>query len=275
MSTKENIILVPTDFQEQSLIALSQSYNLARFTKSKIYLMHVFARGEDKKAAEEQLSKLATETRTKTNIEVHTILAEGNAFVEINKTVERLEPILVFIGLHSIGTTKGILGQNAFRMVRECTSPVITIKGQVHRDGCKTILLPLDLTKETREKVGKAIEFAKYFGSKIHILSVLDKTPEIYENKLLSYSNQVKRFIQEKGVDCGNKTVRGKNVAELVVDYSKEVDADLLMIMSKAELNLKDFFIGTTAQRIINLSTIPVLSIRPMQRKDTTSYSTY
>ncbi len=273
MSTKENSILVPTDFQEQSLIALSQSYNLARFTNSTIYLMHVFEKGEEKEAAEKKLNQLAKETQQKTSIEIKTILEEGNPFVEINKAIDRLEPLLVFVGLNSTISSKAILGQNSFRMVRESSSPVITIKGKVHRDGCKTILLPLDLTKETREKVGKAIEFAKYFGAKVQVLSVLHKGQEVYENKLLSYSNQVKRFIQEKGIACGNKTVRGKNIAELVVNYAKEIDADLIMIMTKAEVNLKEFFIGTTAQQLINMSTVPVLSIRPMVRKDTTTFT--
>lgn len=273
MATKENCILVPTDFHEQSLIALSQSYNLARYTHSQLYLMHVFEKGADKKEAEEKLKKLAEETQLKTSIVVKTILEEGNPFVEVNKTIERLQPILVFIGVSSKIAAKEILGQNSFRMVRESTAPVITIRGKLHRDGCKLILLPLDLTKETREKVGKAIEFAKYFDSRIQVLSVLDKGQEVYENKLLAYSNQVKRFIQEKGVVCGNKTIRGKNIAEMVVSYAKEVDADLIMVMSKAERNLKEFFMGTTAQQIINLSEIPVLSVRPMHRKDTTSYT--
>ena len=39
--TFENHIVVPTDFSEQSLIALGQSYNLARFTKADITLVHV------------------------------------------------------------------------------------------------------------------------------------------------------------------------------------------------------------------------------------------
>lgn len=267
----EKVILVPVDFQEQSLIALSQSYNLARYTGSVIYLMNVVEKGESKDEAETKIKALAKETQQKTNIVVKTIIAEGNPFIEINKAVERLNPELVFLGLSSSINMKAIIGNNAFRMARECPAPIITIKGKSHRDGCKTILLPLDLTKETREKVGKAIEFAKYFDAKIQVLSVLDKSAENFENKLLSYSNQVKRYIQERGISCGNKTVRGKNIAQLVVDYAKEVDADLIMIMSKAELNLKEFFIGTTAQQIINTSTIPVLSIRPMKRKDTTS----
>ncbi len=274
MAAKENCILVPTDFEEQGLIALSQCYNLARFTKSTIYLMHVFEKAEDKSNATQQLENLAKETKEKSGLEVKTILTDGNPFVEINKAIENLNPVLVFIGLTSTFSAKGVLGQNAFRLVRESEAPVITIRGKVHRDGCKTILLPLDLTKETREKVGKAIEFAKYYGAKIQVLSVLNKSQEVYENKLLAYSNQVKRFIQEKGVECGNKTLRGKNIVDMINGYAKEVDADLIMIMSKAELNLKEYFIGTTAQQLIGTSEIPVLSIRPMVRKDTTAFAT-
>ncbi len=37
---------------------------------------------------------------------------------------------------------------------------------------------------------------------------------------------------------------------------------------------MKEFFIGTVAQRIINESDIPVLSFRPMVRKDTTVFVT-
>lgn len=273
MSSKEKIILVPVDFKEQSLIALGQSYSLAKFTGSKIYLMHVIDKRDDKNAATEKLNKLAKETQAKSGVEVKSLLALGNPFVEINKAIEKFEPVLVFIGLNSISGGKGILGLNAFRLVRESESAVITIKGKKHRDGCKTIVLPLDLTKETREKVGKAIEFAKYYGAKIQVLAVLNKTAEVYENKLLAYSNQVKQFIRESGVPCGNKTVRGKNIAQMVVNYAKEIDADLIVIMSKAELNFKEFFIGTTAQQIVNLSNIPVLSIRPMTRKDTTSFA--
>jgi nucleotide-binding universal stress UspA family protein len=272
-ASKEKIILVPVDFKEQSLIALSQSFNLARYTNSKIYLIHVAEEKGDIKTATDKLNQLAKETQEKANIEVKSVLAKGNPFEEIIKAVKKFEPILVFIGLNSISPPKAILGQNAFRMVRECTAPVITVKGKTHREGCKTILLPLDLTKETREKVANAIEFAKYFKSKIQVLAVLSQTAEVYENKLLSYSNQVKQFIRDNGIACGNKTVRGKNVAELVVNYAKEIDADLIMIMSKAELNFKEFFIGTTSQRIVNLSDIPVLSIRPMVRKDTTSFT--
>ncbi|NMC99907.1 MAG: universal stress protein, partial [Bacteroidales bacterium] len=41
METRENKILVPVDFGEQSLIALDQSYNIARMVNAEIYILHV------------------------------------------------------------------------------------------------------------------------------------------------------------------------------------------------------------------------------------------
>ena len=50
-----------------------------------------------------------------------------------------------------------VVGSNSLRIIRECKCPVITIKGKHHREGCQNIVLPLDLTKETREKVTNAM----------------------------------------------------------------------------------------------------------------------
>lgn len=42
MNTHSNKIIVPIDFSEQSLIALKQSYNLAKIQEAEIVLLYVF-----------------------------------------------------------------------------------------------------------------------------------------------------------------------------------------------------------------------------------------
>ena len=165
-----------------------------------------------------------------------------------------------------------IIGKNAFRMVRESKHAVITIKGGVYRDGCKVILLPLDLSRESREKVERTVELAKLFGSAIRIVSILEHKSKDEEHKLIAYSNQVLKYIKSHGItDCTVKTTTGKDIPKLVLDYGHDVSADLIVIMSQQKLHLSDYFtVGTVAQRLINESDIPVLSIRPMKRKDTT-----
>src|ERR1043165_5393212 len=143
-----NSILVPIDSTEQTIIALSQSYNLARLTNSKIILMSVDE--VNPPLVQKRLDELAKEASAKSGQPVETMVRKGNVYEEINKVADVLNPLFVMIGLSS-----KITGKNAFKMVRESKHPVITIRGKVHRDGCKTILLPLDLTKETREKVTK------------------------------------------------------------------------------------------------------------------------
>lgn len=270
--TSINSILVPIDSTEQTMIALSQSYNLARFTNSKIVLLSVDE--EKSPAVKKKLDELAKIASQKSGQPVETMVREGNVYEEINKVADVLNPLFVMIGITSKLSLGNLMSKNAFKMVRESKHPVITIRGKVHRDGCKTILLPVDLSKETREKVSKAVELAKLFRADIRVISILTENDEAAENKLISYSNQVWKFIKDQGIRCTIKTLRGQDIPKMVLDYGREVEADLILIMSKAELSVKELFIGTVAERIINESEIPVLSFRPMVRKDTTAFTT-
>lgn len=253
----QNNILVPIDFSEESHIALGQSYNLARYTGSTITLLHIYNSSE--KDAQNRLDKLAEEILTKSGLKAKTMIVKGKLHEQIIKVAEEINAIVIIMGFNSL---KGIM-----KILVRSACPVITIKGKDHHNGCKHIVLPLDLTEATREKVSKAIEFAKFFNSTIHVISVRLHKDKRHAKKMLSYANQVQKFIKEKGVACTTKTLEGENIAKLVIDYAHDIKADLLMIMSQREFNLKNIFVGTTAQRIVELSEVPVLTIRPMRRK--------
>lgn len=259
--TKKNSIIVPIDSTEQTIVALKQSYNLARYTNSQIVLLRAFEQDETREV--EFMQKLAADVEKESGLPVKVEYARGNVFTETMRVAEELNATLVVLGLTSHMSAKNIIGNNAFKFIRESKFPVLTIRGKEHRDGCENILLPLDLTKETRQKVDKAIEFAKYFGAAIRILSVFSLKDAEYENKILAYAQQVKNYIKSKGIPCTNKSIAADDIAQAVVDYGHKIEADLIMIMTKAELNLKEMFVGTTAQKVVDISDIPVLSLRP------------
>ena len=271
-ATSTNSILVPISFSEQSLIALSQTYNLAKLTNSRLVLLHVLTPKSDKDV-KTLLEKRAEKVRHEANIKVDVMIEKGNVYKKIADVAKNINPLFIFIGFSSSLGFNKILGANMFRVIRESAYPTITVRGKQHSSGCKTILLPLDLTKETREKVVKAIEIAKLFGASIKVLSVFASSQRSLENKLITYSHQVRNFIKEKGISCTIKTIEGNDICGIVLDYAEKNSVDLIMIMTKEELSIKEFFIGTTAQKLLASSKIPVMSIRPIQRKDTTSYS--
>ena len=288
MAKIKNEILVPIDFSEQSLIALSQSYNLAKEYSAEILLLYVIEEGgilttskqiaDAKKEIQKKLDKLAEDTHKKSGVHVDTMIARGKAYEKIIEVADLTSALMIIMGSSSRkGLKKLFIGSNALRVVREASCPVITIKGKAHREGCKNIVLPLDLTKETRDKVRHAIEIAQLgtYKAAIRVVSVLQSTDEFLVNKLTRQLEQVKVYIQKQGVECSAeiiKAVKGEDsLAQCVIDYAHKVDGDLIIIMTQQEANFTRMFIGSTAQEVVNNSDIPVMSIIPQMRKYKTS----
>lgn len=273
MQIKERgIILIPIDFTKQSLLAIKQSYNLAKYTHSRLVLLHVYDKSSEESA--EALAKLAAQTEKESGVPTEFRNAKGDIYDKVDEVAAELKATLIIVGLESHMRFRDIISSSASKLVRKAPCPIITIRGNDLRDGCENILLPLDLTPETREKVDVAIQFARYFGASIRIVGVFDESDLEYENKLLAYTHQVKQFIKSKGISCTNKSIPTKDIAQSVVNYADKIEADLIMIMNKPNLSVGEFFNGTEAQRIVDLSKIPVMTIQPMKRESMMSFGT-
>jgi nucleotide-binding universal stress UspA family protein len=273
MQLKERgIILIPIDFTKQSLLAIKQSYNLAKYTHSRIILLHVYDKQDDEST--DALTKLAKQTEQESGVPTEFMNIKGDIYTETDRVAEEVKATLIIVGLESHMRFRNIVGSSASKLIRKAPCPVITIRGGEHRDGCENILLPLDLSPETREKVDIAVQFAKYFGASIRILGVFDINDTEYENNLLAYTFQVKQFIKSKGISCTNKSIPTKDIAETIVEYANKIEADLIMIMNKPSLSVGEFLSGTAAQKIVDISNVPVMTIQPMERESLMSFGT-
>jgi nucleotide-binding universal stress UspA family protein len=290
---KPGTILVPIDYSDQSIVALEQAINLSKVFNSEIHILNVISdefslsklfdevdRVEFEKRAKAKLEKFVEEKSTEYGVTLHPIQVHGKIYDQIVNSADVINAEFIVMGTAGSGTLKKrFIGSNALRVVRESHKAVITIKGKHHRKGCQNIILPLDLTKETKEKVSKAVEFAKRFGSIIRVVSVLKTNDEFIVNRLTRQLDQVKKYITEQGIDCAAEIVRdtkgNQSLAESIIDYANKSKGDLIMIMTQQEQDFTDYFIGSAAQEVINFSDIPVLSIVPTLKKDTTSFSPY
>jgi nucleotide-binding universal stress UspA family protein len=293
MSQNLNKIVVPTDFGEQSLIALEQAAHLAKMINGEITLLYVmetsglFSRligssheEEIRKEVNEKMDELIEKTEKDQGVVVQKVVAHGSVYEKVAEVADMLSAKFIVMGTSGAGNIrKRFIGSNALRVVRESQVPVITIKGKHHRDGCKNIVVPLDLTTETREKVNKAIEFAKMYSSDIRVCSVLFTNDEFIVNRLTRQLAQVKAFIEKSGIRCTAEIIKGikgeESLGQIIVDYSNKVEGDLLLIMTQQETDITEYFIGSAAQEIINKSDIPVMSVVPSPKKDTTEFLPY
>ena len=222
-----NSIMVPYDFGERSQAALEESFNLARMTGLEITLFHVIRDNQNIFAAfggerskmmrkeyeaqmKDQLQEIANEAARVSGLKVSAVVSHGKAHDKILKGSHLLHSKFIVQGINgeAIGTNPNLIGGNALRVIKKAECPVITVKNPHQTDGCRSILLPLDLTQETRQKVGYAIEMAKMFGSTIKVVSVFWSTAENgILQKLKRQMDQVSKFIKKENRSCSNANV--------------------------------------------------------------------
>lgn len=283
-------ILVPIGFSEQSIIALGQAFNLAKIKNSDVVLLSVIEgqsmieslflddKSDELKAkVKSKLEDIASVYSSKYGVDVDTMVAKGSVYEEVNKVADMISADLIVMGTNGVNSKSKFIGSNAEKVVRLSKCPVITIKGKSHRDGCENIILPLDLEKQTKEKVTYALEYARYWDATIRIVSVVLRDNNEVRAKLIKNIKQVEQFILDAGVKCTSEIVEGekkRTLGDFVFDYEKKFDADMIMIMTKKEELTLSNNISVTARYIINNSDIPVMSIRPKEVKHITGPTT-
>ncbi|MBI2721163.1 MAG: universal stress protein [Bacteroidetes bacterium] len=259
-------ILIPIDFSKQSLSAIKQSYNLAKHTKSKLLLMHGYTHDVDEDKA--KLEALGKSTAAESGLDVSVVSVKGDIYEETSKMSEKIKSTLIVAGLDTHVRFRSFMGKSSTsKFIKNAGCPVLTVRTNEIKDNIKNIVLPFDLTPQSREKVPIVIQLAQYFKADIRIVSVFDPSDTHYENKLLPYLQQVKKYIKDKHVNTTNKSIPAKHVPETIVDYANKNNCDLIVQMNKTDVSFGEMFSGTASQHLVDISNIPVLTVNPMRRE--------
>lgn len=271
-------IIVPTDFSSSSLLGVEYAARLAEAMKGTVLLSHVVeavpfwkfgvgseALEEVKKKASENLEEAAQRLKKEKKLDVKTALGQGKVYSEIHRLAEENHAAFIVMGTNGEDTVaQRFVGSNTWRVIKEVKIPVISVRDQLPDTTCKRLVLPLDFTKETRQKVSFAIELAEIFGSEIKVVSVLELDDEFVRNSLQRQMDQVCEVLAARSIPHTAEFLEKEgSIAYSVLEYCYTNGADMLVIMTQQELNFTEFFVGSSAQEIINNSRIPVMSITP------------
>jgi nucleotide-binding universal stress UspA family protein len=140
----------------------------------------------------------------------------------------------------------------------------LSVQKHATKAGFEKILLPIDSSPATLEKVRFAAELAKKYNAHIYVLGILSFRDDEVAEKLERRMEQVEKFLDKKEVLYESMVVEGENLATITLKQAKKLKADLICIMTEQEENLTGLFMGPFAQQVVNHSRIPVLSIKPL-----------
>jgi nucleotide-binding universal stress UspA family protein len=197
--------------------------------------------------------------------ELDFIIRKGKIYRELCSVADELDAFLVVVGTHGLsGFEEFWSGSNANRIVAACNSPVITIRGGVDvSKNLDRIVMPLDSTKTTREKISITAELAKYFNSEVHILGLLTSSLSDLRFRVKNYMLQAEDFFKTNGIKYVSVAIDSKQVTDDTIEYAKKVDANLISIMTEQETTTANLWLGPFAAQMVNHSPIPVLSVKP------------
>ena len=277
-------ILVPVDFNERSIgMALGYASEWAQRFNMEIDLLHViedsglFSKifsGEDSEKLKEQirqkLIEIADKTEKEYKVRVNAIVTQGRISPKINDVAELLNSDIIIM---SSGNTYNkneedpVIGANTHRVVRVTDTPVLIVR---HPDSPKkltNLLVPMDLTTNSRTKIPYVVDIAKRANAKVTLISGTwsDIGADMIKKQNIIV-NQAVEFVKNSGIDCDLYTIpHGKSSKDYITgiaDYAKQNDMDLIVVVGRAE-SVTERFIDNTAQDLIRLSPIPVLCVAP------------
>lgn len=270
-----NIVLIPTDFSEVCGNAISHGVKLAKFLGYKACILHIINK-ETKAALKKKnvgidyvdwrLKEYKKYYTKKYEIEIDTMAVEGSIFSTINEVAAQIKANLMILGTHGKKGLQHVFGSYALKVVIESPIPVVVVQKRSFKEGYKNIVFPVSNDLEPRQAVQWAKLIAKLFSANISIFLSPENDPALKSRVTIITKQITDIFDQEKvpyNVTSASKSV---NFAEQVISYSVTRHADLIMIMTRPNIDIPGFSLSAWNERLMfNEAQIPVMCVNPVE----------
>lgn len=160
-------------------------------------------------------------------------------------------------------STKSFTTSDACKFIDKVERLVLTIPDTVESIDFRKILIPIDTSFETRQKVPYAVRFGEESRALMHVYGVSGENGKDASILIQNYLRQVSNNLVEKGFDCEIESDLGGNPTDKAMAYAKEQQCGLIVIMTEQEVSFTTFFKGRYSDQMVRKSSIPVLSIHP------------
>lgn len=268
-------ILVPIDLTESSLNALDTAVSLAKKHGSLLCILNVeepnlgvFSEEPDSVNLSyivnsmDVLEALANSIEHTHAIQLKLLHKEGNVAEQIMKVCFSEQCDLIVMGTHGAsGFRDSFIGSNTYAVMKFAICPVLSIPGKKKSLSFRKAVFPIRPVTGALAKYDVACQF---LGSHsiMDVLGLSYKTMEKETTVLDKIVEEIKDQLESDKIKVATVWGVGNTISEDVINYSSQVNPDLLIITPILDVTTKNGFMGPHAQKIINSSKSPVLSIK-------------
>jgi nucleotide-binding universal stress UspA family protein len=290
-------ILVPIDFSESSRMALQYGLTLATHFKGHVIAAHVVPESsalrsafptettrieqEQEREALQALRDFLPSTYNRA-VDVQMVVRTGVVGAELLKLTIDEDVGLVVMGTHGRKELqRWFIGSVTERVLRQVPVPLLTVSHvdtEKHRIGLvalKEIVYATDLSESTHGGLHYAIALARATGAHLTVMHSVYYPDRVlwapasanFDDERLECRNYIGNQITElfsnerlPKIPVDIAVVKGRPF-EMILQVAAEREADLIVINLQSKRALERAFLGATAERVVRLAPIPVLSI--------------
>lgn len=134
----------------------------------------------------------------------------------------------------------------------------------------KTVLFPIDQTRESREAADTVVNIVKTYGSRLVIVSVLEVPVEGEESptaERMMSPEAIAELLKNAQTMFGQQGIEAETVeregrpAFMICDVADEIGADLIIMGCRGIGLTEEGAADSVSNRVINLSPCPVLIV--------------
>jgi nucleotide-binding universal stress UspA family protein len=251
-------LLVPVDFTAVSKVAMEHAAKLAETIDAAVVLLHVVSKADDVAQAKEKLAeeaKIISDSNSAINVRMAVRI--GSIFEDISQTAAEESAELIIMGTHGASGWQKLTGSHALKVITSSKVPFVVVQTKGIKDsGYDDIVVPMDLGTHSKQKLEVVVDMAKYFNSRVHIFAdrVESEAVKVKNNIVFAH-----KYLTDAGITHDTKVAeKSGHFDEQVLAYSKEVDADLIVIMNEGG----GMFGGKHEQAMItNELELPVMTV--------------
>lgn len=224
MEIPSKSILVPVDFTDKAEFAFQHAIIMAKYVKREIVLLHIVKKDNERTQALVQIEEWAKNMEQKYGHKAIPIIRKGDIFKGLKTTAIEINALIIIMGLHNPKRAlKTIIGSNI---------PFYLVQAPPQSEKIKDIVVPFDYNEKARVQLNWVIILSKYFECNINIIK-----PYIESNarneKMKKNMYFIKKVLDDKEVIYGVRTTkRDVKFNDAIYDFAKEINADLIFIMS-------------------------------------------
>lgn len=273
-------ILVATDFSACAAHAWAHALELARRYDAALHLLHVTVEHVTDLGAAEAAGWAEQ--------------AAGLEVVEARRTDQTVPGgIMAYAREHDVdlivmgtqgryGVGRFLLGSAAERVVRQALRPVLLVRCPDAEHPAPSgdpgsILVPVDFSAHAHEALRYARALAATFAARVDLLHVVEEPhyPDFYSARRTSIAaiqrdlereamQQLRQVYEEVEGPRGpvRFTVLMGHTAQIILTYAAEHQSSLIVMASHGRAGLKEFFMGSVAEKVVRRAPCPVFMVR-------------